>query len=197
MTLYGLFRTVKITCLRTTNCPICSQFDEIHDVIILEQIFEKCQECMSMYINSCHLKKAKKKKKKKTPLATTMSPPESVQVSHKDIMKPPREKKTKNRMPILRFFGYSICPLGEMIKFRMKRRYNKKRKKIGRVLNNQQLKYHTQMKNRESLFIYFLNILYKNQHSLFLPWGFHLQPNAASSNSVWKLDVFENAVFEC
>ena len=61
VTLYGLFRTVKITCLRTTNCQICSQFDEIHDVIILENIFEKCQECMSMYINSCHSKKQIKK----------------------------------------------------------------------------------------------------------------------------------------
>ena len=36
---------------------MCSQFDEIHDVILLEQKFEECQECMLMYINSCHLKK--------------------------------------------------------------------------------------------------------------------------------------------
>ena len=42
---------------------LCSQFDEIHDVIILEHIFEKCQECMSMYIKSCHLKKQIKKEK--------------------------------------------------------------------------------------------------------------------------------------
>ena len=43
----------------------------------------------------------------------------------------------KNReCPVLRIFGYCLCPLGEMMKFSMNKKYNGK---SGKVLNNPQL----------------------------------------------------------
>ena len=51
------------------------------------------------------------------------------------------------------------------------KKYNKKKKKTGTVLNNHQLKYPAQVKNREPLnFVFLFSQLYKNGHSLFFPW---------------------------
>ena len=65
-------------------------------------------------------------------------------------MKPQREK-TRN-VHFLRFFYYSSCSLGEMIKFKINKSYNRK---IYRVLNNQQLKYPIELKNRVIDFKFF------------------------------------------
>ena len=52
------------------------------------------------------------------------------------ILEPPREK---HEMSIFfaNFFGYYPCPMKEMTKFSISKRYNGK---LGRVLNNHQLK---------------------------------------------------------
>ena len=60
----------------------------------------------------------------------------------------------KNReCPFLRIFVYSPCSLGKMIKLSINQRC---KGKTVRFLNNQQLKYPIQLKNRESLNLVFL-----------------------------------------
>ena len=55
------------------------------------------------------------------------------------------------------------------MKFCISKRYNVK---TWGVLSNQQLKKHTQVKNRESSnFVFLFSQLCKNEHSLFFPWG--------------------------
>ena len=44
-----------------------------------------------------------------------------------------------------KFSGRCLCPLGETMRFSINKRYNEK---TWRVVNNQQLKYLTQVKNR-------------------------------------------------
>ena len=82
-------------------------------------------------------------------------------------MKSPREKRV---MSILaNFLVAASVPLGETMKFSINKKYNEK---IGIVLNNQHLKYLTQVKNRESLhfvFLFFLNV--QNGHNLFFSLG--------------------------
>ena len=58
---------------------------------------------------------------------------------------------------------------------RVKYKINRHNGKIRGVLNNEQLKYPTQAKNRESLnFVFLFFQLCKNGHSLFFPWGLQL-----------------------
>ena len=69
---------------------------------------------------------------------------------------------------------YWPSSLGEMIKLSTNKGYSRK-KRGGGSLNNQQLKYHTQVKNRESLnFAFLFSLLCKDEHSLFFPWGLQL-----------------------
>ena len=72
----------------------------------------------------------------------------------------------------MRIFGYCPRPLVEMMKFSINERYNRN---IGKILNNQQLHFPSQVRNRKSLnFVFLFPQSCKNGHSLFYLWGLHL-----------------------
>ena len=90
------------------------------------------------------------------------------------------KRKTGN-VHFCEFFSYYPCPLWETMKFRINQRYNRK---TWRGLNNQQLKYPTQMKNRESInFDFVFSQWCKNEHSLFFTWGLHVHSHYKTKRS--------------